>query len=101
MKNIIKRKIELKINIFFLKIQDESFKHKKNKKHYSIIIVSKDFKNKIMLERHRIIQKILSTEIKNTIWGINLYTYNINEWTEKKNFTIKTICFKKKNISHK
>lgn len=77
----ISQKIKDHIDLEHIEIIDESEKHvghKENKgygisgTHLKIKIISKDFENKSMLERHRLINEILKELIGNRIHALSL-----------------------------
>lgn len=100
MKNIIHNKITANINVFYLKIYNDSKKHKLKKnflQHYRIILVSKNFNNIELLQRHKKIYSILKIYIPNYIYALQMHLYNIHEWMSlpNKKFLMSYSC---KNI---
>ena len=77
---ILTEKIELKLSenldIISLDIIDESHKHanhaQSNGGHFKVKIVSDDFKNKSLIERHRMVYSILDQWIKKEIHAISI-----------------------------
>lgn len=77
---ILTEKIELKLSenldIISLDIIDESYKHanhaQSNGGHFKVKIVSDDFKNKSLIERHRMVYSILDQWIKKEIHAISI-----------------------------
>ncbi|WP_343182440.1 BolA family protein [Buchnera aphidicola] len=92
-----------KIKKFFftqiIKIYDNSIYHRMHddKKHLSILIVSDDFHNMKMIERHQKIYKLLRKEMKNEIYALSIHTYTMQEW-KKKNKKMNHIRCINKNI---
>ncbi len=76
--SIIKNKLEDKINIENIKIEDKSFLHKnhignqKGKFHLKIIIVSRELKIMNKIESNKKIYKILDNELKKFIHSIQI-----------------------------
>ena len=68
--DIIKNKIKSEINIIKIEIMDESNAHTDHKGndgggHYRALIISNDFNNKSLVERHQIIYKALGDLMTN------------------------------------
>jgi BolA protein len=83
----IKKYLISQIKIKFIEIYDNSRSHNyaQNKlTHLKIIIVSNDFVNQKIINRHRTVFSQLSQIIKEKIYSITLYTYTSNEWKNKK-----------------
>ncbi|QCI21184.1 BolA family transcriptional regulator [Buchnera aphidicola (Hyperomyzus lactucae)] len=96
----IKKYLTSQIKINFIEIYDNSSLHNYSKKkltHLKIIIISNDFINEKIINRHRIVFSKLSKIIIEKIYSITLYTYTLNEW-ECKKYEIDNYskCFKKK-----
>ncbi|QCI17854.1 BolA family transcriptional regulator [Buchnera aphidicola (Acyrthosiphon lactucae)] len=96
----IKKCLTSKINISFIKIYDDSLFHNHPEKgftHLRILIISNNFINKKLIDRHRLIFSVLSKTLKKNIYSLTLNTYTLNEWESKKfkkNNNIK--CLKRK-----
>ena len=73
-------KIQLKLSegldITSLEIIDESYKHanhaQSNGGHFKVKIISDDFKDKSLIERHRMVYSILDEMIKKEIHAISI-----------------------------
>ncbi|CAL4324088.1 DNA-binding transcriptional regulator BolA [Buchnera aphidicola (Thelaxes suberi)] len=83
--NKIEKKIKEKINVISLSINNESYLHnnKNKQQHYKIVIISNQFNNITLIERHRTIYKILNNEFNKSIFSLNLYTFTLIEWKKK------------------
>ena len=72
----IKTLLSEQLNISKLKILDESNQHKNhpqsNGGHFKLNIISSDFKSKNLIERHRIIYRILDSMINKEIHAISI-----------------------------
>lgn len=81
----IKKYLISTMHINFIKIYNNSYFHHHSKTdltHIKIIIVSNDFINQKLLDRHRLIfSKIFNIK---KIYSVTLDTYTINEWNHKK-----------------
>tara|TARA_B100000029_G_scaffold364506_1_gene357698 strand:+ start:387 stop:668 length:282 start_codon:yes stop_codon:yes gene_type:complete len=81
--------IQSKINVEYIDINDFTSKHKKHKHydqggHYTLIVVSNDFKNISLLERHKIIYNILNDMLKKEIHALSITAKTIDEYYIKK-----------------
>tara|TARA_B100000029_G_scaffold413569_1_gene416640 strand:+ start:1273 stop:1539 length:267 start_codon:yes stop_codon:yes gene_type:complete len=79
--------ISEKINIHHIKIDDLTEKHKnhityENGGHYKLIIISNDFTNLSLINRHRLIYKILNGLIKKEIHALSLKTLTRDEYNK-------------------
>ena len=81
----IKRKLAAGINIQHLEVDNESNQHNVppgSESHFKATIVSNDFTDKKLLDRHRLVNEILKQELKENIHALALHTYTLNEWKE-------------------
>ena len=75
---IVKKKLENKINIESINIEDKTFLHKnhpgneKGKYHLKLTIISKQLKNMNKLECNRKIHKVIENELKDYIHSIQI-----------------------------
>lgn len=84
----IKKYLISKMNISNIEIYNDSALHKyanNTLTHLKIIIISDDFINQTIINRHRLIFTKLNEIHKKKIYSITLYTYTLNEWKYKKN----------------
>lgn len=81
----IERKLTAGINIQHLEVINESSQHNVppgSESHFKAIIVSNDFSEKKLLERHRMVNEILKQALKENIHALSLHTYTSDEWKE-------------------
>jgi len=89
----IKESIETKLQSLqpqFLEVINESHKHsvpKGSESHFKVIIVSDKFQGKILLARHRTVNKILADELTHSIHALTLNTMTSKEWSERSDKT--------------
>ena len=75
---IVKKKLQKRINIKNIKIEDKSFLHKNHagnqegKFHLKISLISSELKNMSKIESNKKIYKILDKEIKESIHSIQI-----------------------------
>ncbi|WP_242604565.1 BolA family protein [Legionella fairfieldensis] len=71
-----------------LKTVNESNRHhvpEGSETHFKLIIVSDKFKNTTKINRHRLINKLLATELNTGLHALSLYLYTGEEWHKLKN----------------
>ena len=83
--NVIKDKIKNTIDIIEIEIIDESVDHANHPGnsgggHYRALIISNDFKNKTLVERHQMIYKALGKLMTNEIHAFSMKTMTENEF---------------------
>ncbi len=91
----IQEKITTKLNNAFapehLEVINESFMHnvpEGSESHFKIIIVCDDFKDKMLIARHRLVNKVLEDELtkeqsEGGIHALALHTMTMEEWFKK------------------
>ncbi len=76
-----------------LEVVNESHRHnvpEGSESHFKVVIVSDDFKDKMLIARHRLVNKILEDELKQEqseggIHALALHTMTMEEWFKKGN----------------
>ena len=81
----IKKTISSKININHIEIIDQSSQHAGHSQnsgggHYTAIIISDDFINKNLVERHRMVYDALGDMMQNEIHAFSMKTLTILEF---------------------
>jgi len=72
----IEEKIKQKLKTEILEVSDL-----RGGDHFQVIVVSPDFENKTLVEKHKMIYEILDAEMKsNEIHALTLKTYSPAEW---------------------
>jgi len=69
-----------------LEVINESHMHNVppgSESHFKVIAVSEEFESKMLVARHRIINKALEEELQGPIHALSLHTMTPDEWTEK------------------
>ena len=81
----IKRLLHQSLDISKLNIIDDSHKHQNhpqsNGGHFNLTIVSDNFRSKSLIERHRIVYKILDSMIKNEIHALSINAKTPEEYS--------------------
>lgn len=71
-----------------LEVINESHMHnvpEGSESHFKVVIVSNAFKDKMLIARHRLVNKALEEELKGGIHALALHTMTMEEWFEKGN----------------
>jgi BolA protein len=71
-----------------LEVVNESHMHnvpEGSESHFKVVIVSDAFKDKMLIARHRLVNKALEEELKGGIHALALHTMTMEEWFEKGN----------------
>tara|TARA_B100000029_G_scaffold318977_1_gene311475 strand:- start:224 stop:472 length:249 start_codon:yes stop_codon:yes gene_type:complete len=77
----IKQILKNKFNNDFIEVIDINGQEN----HFSIIVISNQFNNLNLIERHRIIYDLFSKELTNEIHALQIKTYTAQEWKLKNN----------------
>ena len=76
--------IKEKLRINFPKDKVEVFDSRGTGDHFSVIVISDNFINISLVDRHRMIYSIFKKEISSEIHAMQIQTYTRNEWKNKK-----------------
>ena len=71
-----------------LEVTNESHMHnvpEGSESHFKVVIVSNDFKDKMLIARHRLVNKALEEELAGGIHALALHTMTMEEWFKKGN----------------
>jgi BolA protein len=71
-----------------LEVINESHMHnvpEGSESHFKVVIVSDAFKDKMLIARHRLVNKALEEELKGGIHALALHTMTMEEWFKKGN----------------
>ena len=82
----IEQKLAAELNPLHLQVVNESDNHNVppgSESHFKVVVVSAAFEGKMLVARHRMINKILADELKNQIHALALHTYTEADWVEK------------------
>lgn len=80
---IIKQKLSTELLPDFLEIVNESYKHNvppNSESHFKVLVVSKHFEGKSILDRHRTVNRILSEELKVSIHALSIQALTTEQW---------------------
>jgi BolA protein len=86
----IQSSIEEKLNASFapsyLEVLNESDNHNVppgSESHFKVTIVSNEFESKMLIARHRMINKLLAEELAGAIHALSIHSFTPSEWSEK------------------
>ena len=83
---LINNKLEQQFNPIFLDVENETHNHNvpaDAESHYKVIVVSKEFSGKPLIQRHRLINKCLANDLQNGIHALAMHTFTPEEWDKK------------------
>lgn len=86
MQQTIISKLEQALSPQHLEVINESHMHnvpEGSESHFKVVIVSDDFKDKMLVARHRLVNKVLEHELRSGIHALALHTMTMEEWYEK------------------
>jgi len=79
----IETKISSGLNCSFLDLSNESHMHNVpagSESHFRLVVVSDDFDSKNLVARHRVVNKLLKSELEGSVHALALHTYTTEEW---------------------
>ena len=86
MQQTITSKLEDALSPEHLEVINESHMHnvpEGSESHFKVVIVSDAFKDKMLVARHRMVNKALEDELKGGIHALALHTLTMEEWFAK------------------
>ncbi len=84
MENHIKSQLELALETEYCEVVNESSQHSgpATESHFKIVVVSSDFDEMKLIDRHRFINKLFTDELKH-IHALAMHTYTPKEWEKR------------------
>ena len=82
----IEKKINQALNPEYLEVLNESHMHnvpKGSESHFKVTVVTKEFENKMLVARHRMLNQLLKVELAGEVHALSLNTLTPEEWLEK------------------
>ncbi len=86
MRQNITDKLEKALSPEHLEVINESHMHnvpEGSESHFKVVIVSDSFKDKMLIARHRLVNKALEDELNSSIHALALHTMTMEEWYDK------------------
>ena len=78
-----------------LEVINESHMHnvpEGSESHFKVVIVTDDFQDKMLLARHRLVNKVLEEELSGGIHALALHTMTMEEWFKKGGVPESPLC---------
>lgn len=91
--NMIERKLKELFAPEYLEVINESNNHNVppgSESHFKVTVVSDEFEGKMLVARHRIINKLLAEELAGSVHALSMHTFTRSEWAEKNEQTRKS-----------
>lgn len=82
----IKYKLNTKFALSHLEVSNESHMHNvpaNSETHFKVTIVSDDFAQKRLIQRHRMVNDVLSEELAGPVHALAMHTYTQEDWAKK------------------
>lgn len=82
----ITQKLQEEFHPKHLEVINESNMHnvpEGSESHFKVVIVTDEFKEKMLLARHRLVNKVLEDELNGGIHALALHTMTMEEWFKK------------------
>lgn len=82
----IETKIKESLAPIHLEVLNESSQHNVpagSESHFKVTVVSDEFDGKMLVARHRIINKLLADELSGSIHALAMHTFTPAEWLDK------------------
>ena len=76
----------LELDPLHLSIENESGNHnvpEGSQSHFKVVIVSRNFEDLRLLERHRLVNGLLADELAGPIHALALHTYTVADWKKR------------------
>ena len=86
MQQIITSKLQQALSPEHLEVVNESHMHnvpEGSESHFKVTVVSDVFKDKMLVARHRMVNKALEDELTGGLHALALHTLTMEEWFEK------------------
>ncbi|XP_060813627.1 DNA-binding transcriptional regulator BolA [Bombus pascuorum] len=91
----IKKKLTDSLNPSYIEIINESYMHnvpKGSETHFKVIVVSDKFKDIPLIKRHRMINKLLQSELEGGVHALSIIAKTLDQWKEKSTITPSPAC---------
>ena len=77
-------------NLIHLEVINESHMHSgpNTESHFKVILVSDEFEDVKLVQRHRRINELLKFELENGVHALSLHLFTNNEWKDKEEYVI-------------
>ena len=82
----IEEKLHVALTPSHLEVLNESSNHNVppgSESHFKVTVVSDEFEGKMLIARHRIINKLLAEELAGAIHALSIHSFTPSEWSDK------------------
>ena len=82
----IKSKLSASFSPSHLEVSNESHMHNvpaNSETHFKVTIVSEEFLQKRLIQRHRMVNELLSAELAGPVHALAMHTYTQEDWAKK------------------
>jgi BolA protein len=86
MQATIEQKLAAGLDLQHLDVVNESGNHNVppgSESHFKVVLVSEDFQDLRLIQRHRQVNKILKLELSDFIHALAIHTFTASEWQQK------------------
>lgn len=86
----IEQKIAEGLDVLHLEVINESGQHNVppgSESHFKVVVVSNDFQGKNPVAQHRMVYKLLGSELEGQVHALALHTYTEQDWRKSKGAT--------------
>ncbi len=83
---LIEEKLKQQFSPNFLQVENETHNHNvpaDAESHYKVVLVSDEFLEKPLIQRHRLVNKCLADELQNGIHALAIHTFTEKEWSDR------------------
>ena len=82
----ITNKLNTNLSPLFLEVINESHMHNvpaNSETHFKVTVVSDSFEERRLIQRHRMVNELLSAELAGPVHALALHTYTADDWNKK------------------
>ncbi|GAB56679.1 BolA protein [Glaciecola punicea ACAM 611] len=83
---VVTEKLNAKFLPRYLEVLNESHMHnvpENSETHFKVTVVSDAFEQKRLIQRHRMVNALLSEELAGSVHALALHTYTADDWAKK------------------
>ncbi|XP_014210522.1 bolA-like protein DDB_G0274169 [Copidosoma floridanum] len=82
---LMRKKLEEKFNPVYMDVLNESHMHnvpKGSETHFKVVVVSDKFENLPLIKRHRLVNELLSDELRSNVHALSIVAKTPSQWAE-------------------
>ncbi|XP_076754472.1 DNA-binding transcriptional regulator BolA [Xylocopa sonorina] len=91
----IRKKLVDSLSPSYIEVINESHMHnvpKGSETHFKVVVVSDSFKDKSLIQRHRMVNKLLETELEGGVHALSIVAKTPDQWKDKDNVSPSPVC---------